>query len=447
MDLPKGADYIISILENSGYEAFAVGGCVRDFLLGKSCDDIDITTSATPQQMKQVFDADKIKYYETGIKHGTITALAFNQSFEVTTYRTDGEYTDNRHPENVCFVKSLKEDLSRRDFTINAMAYNKNSGVVDMFGAKQDLNNRIIKTVGNPNLRFNEDALRIMRAVRFASVLGFEIEEQTKKAIFDNKELLCNVSCERLYSELTKLLMGDNVFNVLVEYKEVIGVIIPELKYIFDIPQNTKWHIYDVWQHTAKAVEMSKKDIAIRYAMLFHDIGKAFTKTTDSNLTDHFKGHQKVSAYYAGQIFARLKAPKVVSERCMAVIPIHDIHIGKSDKNIKKWLNKIGEQALFDLIEVKRADKLAQNTELTLDEIENLKITKSTAQSIIASKEAYCIKDLNINGNDLIALGLKGREIGEMLTAVLDEVIEGNVNNDKQSIIKYVSAKRLSQPK
>lgn len=442
MNLPESALKIITILEKNGYEAYAVGGCVRDFILNKNCDDVDITTSATPDEMKSVFDSNSVKYYETGIKHGTLTALISNNSFEVTTFRTDGVYTDSRHPESVSFVRHINEDLSRRDFTINAMAYNDRVGIVDMFGGKDDLENRIIRTVGDPDKRFKEDALRIMRAIRFSSVLSFNIEEKTKKAIFENKELLKNVSYERIYDELSKLLMGDNVYNVLVEYNEVLAVVIPELEYIFNISQNTKWHIYDVWHHTAKSVEQSKKDLAIKYIMLFHDIGKAFTKTTDANGTDHFKGHQKVSGEYAQNIFRRLKAPNNITDRAMAVIPIHDIHIGRSRKNIKKWLSKIGEESLNDLIEVKKADKLAQNLELTAEEIENLKTTQKNMQEIIKAGEAFTVKDLAVNGRDLINLGFKGRQIGEMLDVLLDNVIEEKVKNEKNELLEYVKKAR-----
>lgn len=442
MKLPKSALNIISMLENGGYEAYAVGGCVRDFILNKKCDDIDITTSATPDEMKVIFDNNGVKYYETGILHGTLTALISNDSFEITTFRTDGRYFDSRHPESVRFVSDISEDLSRRDFTVNALAYNDRKGIVDMFGGKEDIKNRIIRTVGDPDKRFREDALRIIRAIRFSSVLSFDIEEKTKKAIFENKELLKNVSYERIYNELSKLLMGNNVYNVLVDYKEVIAVVIPELEYIFNIPQNTKWHIYDVWHHTAKSVEQSKKDLAIRYIMLFHDIGKAFTKTTDANGTDHFKGHQKVSGEYAVNIFSRLKAPNYITDRAMAVIPIHDIHIGRNKKNIKKWLSKIGKESLNDLIEVKKADKLAQNLELTKEEIENLNTTQKNIEEIIKAGEAFSVKDLSVNGNDLIKLGLKGREIGEMLGILLDNVIEEKVKNDKEELLEYVKKAR-----
>ena len=288
MTIFEKADYLIKIIENAGYEAYLVGGCVRDFFMNKPCDDIDITTSAKPIELEKILTENKIKYIETGLKHGTVTALIESDSFEITTYRTDGEYSDNRHPENVKFVSNIDDDLSRRDFTVNAIAFNPNKNeIVDLFGGKKDIENKVIKAVGNADVRFNEDALRIMRAVRFSSTLSFNIEEKTKTAIFKNKDLLKNVSKERLFSELSKLLMGDNVFSVLTEYKEVLAVIIPELIPTFTCKQNTVWHLYDVYTHTAKTVEQSQKKLSLRLTMLLHDLGKPQAKTTDDRVKDH----------------------------------------------------------------------------------------------------------------------------------------------------------------
>ncbi len=438
MIIPKKAKTLINIIEDAGYEAFAVGGCVRDFIMHRPCDDIDITTSAKPYEVEKVLIDNQIRFIETGLKHGTVTVLFDNDSFEVTTYRTDGTYNDSRHPENVAFVSDIKEDLSRRDFTINALAYNSDTGFVDLFGGRDDIDKKIIRAVGNPDKRFKEDALRIIRAIRFASVLSFDIEPITKKALFDNKDLLKNISAERIYTELSKLLLGDNVFNVLCEYKEILGVVIPELKPIFNISQNTKWHIYNVWEHTAKAVEQSPKDLALRYAMLLHDIGKAYTKTTDENGTDHFKGHQKVSADYSDIALKRLKTPNEIFNRVMAVVPIHDMHIGTDRKKIKKWLSKLGENTLRDLIAAKRSDKLAQNPEMTAQELENLVVTEKELDSIINDGEPFTVKDLAINGYDLISLGYTGKGIGDTLTLILDKVISGELDNNKEVILSYL---------
>lgn len=438
MRLSKNAEEIIVMLENSGYEAYAVGGCVRDFLMGRACDDVDITTSATPQQTEAVFSHNDVRFIETGLKHGTITAVTPGGNFEVTTYRTDGDYKDNRHPDAVEFVTDIKSDLSRRDFTVNAMAYSDKRGLVDLFGGQDDLNAKIIRAVGDPDKRFKEDALRIMRALRFSSVLSFEIEPETEKALFDNQELLKNVSSERVFSELSKLLLGDNVFNVLMKYREILAQIIPELRFIFNIPQNTKWHIYDVWEHTCKSVDVAPRDVALRLTMLLHDIGKAFSKTTDENGTDHFKGHQKISAVYAQKALERLKVSNEIYDRVMFLVPIHDMHIGTDSKKIKKWLSKAGESRLRDLIEVKRADKLAQNPIMTCEELSNLDITQSELDRIIEEGEPYSLKDLAVNGYDLIELGYSGAEIGEKLHILLEKVIDGSIKNEKQALLNYL---------
>lgn len=438
MRLSKNAEEIIVMLENSGYEAYAVGGCVRDFLMGRACDDVDITTSATPQQTEAVFSHNDVRFIETGLKHGTITAVTPGGNFEVTTYRTDGDYKDNRHPDAVEFVTDIKSDLSRRDFTVNAMAYSDKRGLVDLFGGQDDLNAKIIRAVGDPDKRFKEDALRIMRALRFSSVLSFEIEPETEKALFDNQELLKNVSSERVFSELSKLLLGDNVFNVLMKYREILAQVIPELRFIFNIPQNTKWHIYDVWEHTCKSVDVAPRDVALRLTMLLHDIGKAFSKTTDENGTDHFKGHQKISAVYAQKALERLKVSNEIYDRVMFLVPIHDMHIGTDRKKIKKWLSKAGESRLRDLIEVKRADKLAQNPIMTCEELSNLDITQSELDRIIEEGEPYSLKDLAVNGYDLIELGYSGAEIGEKLHILLEKVIDGSIKNEKQALLNYL---------
>lgn len=443
MRISSDAKKIIEILEQAGYEAFAVGGCVRDFLMGRPCDDMDITTSARPAEMEKILNDHHIKFIETGLKHGTITAVTDGGSFEITTYRTDGVYKDNRHPEHVEFVTDIKEDLSRRDFTINAMAYNDRVGIVDLFGGRDDLDKKIIRAVGDPDKRFKEDALRIMRAIRFASVLSFDIETQTKKAIFNNKDLLKNVSYERIFAELSKLLLGENVFDVLMEYREIIGVVIPELQAIFHIPQNTKWHIYDVWEHTCKSVEAAPKDLALRLTMLLHDIGKAYSKMTDENGTDHFKGHQKISAEYTKAVLKRLKVPNEIYDRVMFLVPIHDMHIGTDRKKIKKWLSKAGENGLRDLIEVKRADKLAQNPEMTERELSNLDVTQKELDRIIQEGEPFTVKALAVNGYDLISLGYRGTEIGEKLAFLLQKVIDGELENDKESLMTYLKQKEV----
>lgn len=444
MNLSDSSKKLINLIISNGYEAYAVGGCVRDFLMQRQCDDIDITTSAKPDELEKILSDNNIKFIETGIKHGTVTAVMDDGSvFEITTFRTEGVYSDSRHPENVTFVSDINDDLARRDFTINAIAFNDEKGFADPYNGQCDIELKIIRAVGDADARFKEDALRIMRAIRFASVLGFDIEEKTKKALFDNKELLKNISAERIYTELSKLLMGSNVYNVLVEYRDIIAVVIPELEPIFNVEQNTKWHIYDVWHHTAKSVEQAPNDLALRYTMLLHDIGKAYTKTTDENGTDHFKGHQIISGEHSFTALKRLKAPNEVLDRAMAVIPIHDMHIGIEDKKIKKWLSKLGENTLRDLIAVKRSDKLAQNPEMIAEELKRLDITEEKLNAIIAAGEPFEVKDLAVNGNDIMASGYKGREIGIVLNSILEKVIDGELKNDRESIISFLDGFKL----
>ena len=315
MDIPNNANLILKALCESGYEAYFVGGCVRDFLMNRPCNDFDITTSAQPLEIEEALSRKGIRYFETGLKHGTVTAVLDGEAFEITTYRTDGEYLDARHPENVVFVSDLSEDLSRRDFSINALAYNAKDGIVDKFGGIDDIKNGIIRTVGNPDKRFNEDALRIMRALRFASTLGFEIESETAVSVHKNAELLKNISAERIYSELMKLLLGVNCEKILLEFKDVIGVIIPELIPCFSCEQNTKWHLYDVYTHIVKSVECCENKDYLRLAVLLHDIGKPQCKTTDSKGVDHFFGHPQKSVEIASQVLRRLKVSREYKKR------------------------------------------------------------------------------------------------------------------------------------
>lgn len=436
--------FLIKIITSAGYEAYQVGGCVRDKIMGRELNDIDITTSATPAEIEKLLAENGVKYIETGLKHGTVTAVYDGSQFEITTYRTDGEYADSRHPESVEFVTNIGDDLARRDFTINALAHNPLTGeTIDLFGGKRDIENKIIKAVGEPDRRFKEDALRIMRAIRFASVLGFDIEPNTEKALFENKELLKNISSERIFTELSKLLLGAKVFDVLVKYKEIIAVILPELEPTFACEQNTVWHLYNVYEHTCKTVEKSPADLALRLTMLLHDIGKPAVKTTDENGVDHFKGHQKVSAELAAPALKRLKISNQLYDRIMLIIPIHDIHIGTNKKNVKKWLNRLGEQGLADLIEVKRADKLGQNPAMTAQELANLEITQRLMDEIIAAGEPFNVRDLKINGFDLMALGYSGREIGAQLDRLLAAVMENEVENEKSALIEYAKAAKL----
>lgn len=434
------AESLLNMLIEAGYKAYVVGGCVRDMLMGKECDDIDITTSATPIECEKVLRENSVKYIETGLKHGTVTAVIDGETFEITTFRTDGSYADSRHPDNVKFVLDVREDLARRDFTINAIAYNHHDGIIDPFSGQDDIKRKIIRAVGDPERRFEEDALRIMRGVRFASVLGFELEEKTKEAALKNRESLSKISGERIYGELKKLLLGDFVFDALNEYKEIIGEVIEPLKDTFNCVQYNPWHIYDVYTHIAKSVELAPKDSDIRLVMLLHDIGKPFCKTTDCNMVDHFYGHPAISRELAEKVLKKLKVSRSTFERVSLLIELHDCHIHANEPSIGHWLSRIGKERTFDLIDVKIADLAAHNLEKTESEIEELNETKEMLRSMIERGVPQSVNDLAVNGRDLMEAGFSGREIGEAQDWLLSKVYEG-VPNEKERLLDILKSK------
>ena len=341
IEIPDKPKRVINALMASGFEAYAVGGCVRNALMGLTPHDWDICTSAKPEEMLQVF-----KEYETldfGLKHGTLAVMVEGELFEVTTYRVDGVYSDNRHPESVTFTDNLTLDLSRRDFTCNAMAYNGTDGIIDPFGGAEDLKNNLLRCVGDPDRRFHEDALRILRALRFASAYGFKIEEATSKSVHSCAELLNNVAAERIRDELIGILIGKNALAILSDYRDVFAVFVPELIETFDFPQRTKHHVYDVWQHIVHSIAAVEQNDVLRMTMLLHDLGKPRACTTDKNGCNHFKGHQQISAELAEDILKRLRFPNDFSETCLKLILWHDVRYSGSKKQIKRLLQAIGE--------------------------------------------------------------------------------------------------------
>lgn len=435
MNLPVDVENLICLLNENGYKAYAVGGCVRDDLMNRAAGDVDITTSAKPEEVEKILSENSIKFVETGLKHGTVTAVIHHIPYEITTFRTDGEYKDSRRPESVMFVENIEDDLSRRDFTINAIAYNKYDGFVDAFGGMDDIKSKVIRCVGDADKRFKEDALRIMRAIRFSSVLGFEMEEKTKKAIFDNVQLLDNIAAERIYTELIKLLMGDHAEKVLLEFKEVIAQIIPEFKPCFACEQHSKWHLYDVYTHIVKSVALSPKKDYIRLAVLFHDIGKPQCKKTDEKGVDHFKGHPIVSADITRTVLKRLKVSKEIFNKVVTLVEIHDLHITQKPSNIKKWLRKLGEEFIFDFIDLKIADMASHNLNEAGHELNELKHIRKLTQKVIDSGEPYRICDLDINGHDLVELGYKGKDISTELENLI-KIVSGNPKcNTKEKLI------------
>lgn len=437
--MPSEVKEILDKLHKSGFEAFIIGGCVRDSLRSQSPKDYDITTSALPDEVKTVFSEYRI--FETGIKHGTVTVMVNTTPIEITTYRIDSEYSDNRHPDKIIFTKSLREDAARRDFTMNAIAYNNEIGLVDYFGGCNDIKNGIIRCVGDPDKRFNEDALRIIRALRFASVLNFKIEKNTQTSIFNNKELLMNVSVERISSELLKLLCGCNAKQIIMEYVDVLGVVIPELLPMKGFEQKNYHHIYDVLEHTATAVESIEPSPTLRLAALFHDVGKPPCFFIGNDGLGHFYGHSRVSADMTNEILKRLNFDNAT--RCLTVtlVKAHDVQIEKTEKSVKRALNKYTPDVFFKLIKLKRADNSAQNPEFfyrkkDYDELESI------ANKIINEKQCFCMRDLAINGKDLINCGIEpGPKMGKILCHLLDMVISGKLENSKDILIEYAKKK------
>ena len=438
IEIPSGANEIIHSLQNNGYEAFLVGGCVRDSILNRPIHDYDITTSATPDEMMEVFKDKRI--IETGLQHGTITILIDGEAYECTTYRIDGNYSDSRRPDSVTFTQSLEEDLKRRDFTINAMAYNDEVGLVDPFNGMEDIKYHKIRCVGRAKDRFSEDALRILRAIRFASQLGFVLEPDTDWNISKMYKNLENISIERINSEFCKIAASSDFCVQMVLYHEVFSLFIPEIKNMFGFQQNNPYHIYDVWNHTVHAIEYCESDdLVTRLSVFFHDIGKPHCYQDSEDGIRHFKGHGRVSADMTDKIMKRLRFDNDTREKVVELVYYHDATFEVGKKYIKRWLNKIGEEQFRRLLNVRRADIKAQayiEQESRLQKIDNIEYI---LEKVLQKDECFSLKDLAVNGKDLIEIGYKpGKEIGNTLNCLLQLVIEGVYPNEKDELLKYV---------
>ncbi len=432
VQLPDYVKTALGTLEKAGFEGFVVGGCVRDIHLGKSPDDWDITTNATPDEMLSVFGSFRV--IPTGIKHGTVTVVVDGHNLEVTTYRVDGEYNDNRRPENVTFTRNISEDLARRDFTMNALAYNEVSGLIDLYGGLDDLKNGVIRCVGDPDKRFEEDALRIIRALRFSSVLGFEIEEKTRQSIFKHADRLMAISAERVSVELLKLLCGENVTRILIDYRDVFAVIIPELKKTFDFDQNNKHHIYTVYDHMAYSVGFAAREPDIRLALLLHDIGKPDTYFTDDAGVGHFYGHGDVSAKISLPILSRLRLSRDMTDTVHALVKYHDYPIEPTRKIVRRRLRKFGGPMLRKLMQVKVGDSLAHNPVYS-DRTKEIDEINTLIDSVINDGECFDMKSLAIKGGDLQGLGIAaGPNLGSVLNTLLSEVVDGKLDNEFEDL-------------
>lgn len=433
MDMPKNVDIAINLLQSAGFEAYAVGGCVRDSLLGKTPNDWDITTSAKPEDMKSVF-AD-FHCIDTGIKHGTVTVVIDGEPLEITTFRLDGEYEDNRHPKSVTFTSNLGADLGRRDFTVNAMAYSKKTGTVDLFGGQNDLKNKIIRCVGDPDRRFNEDALRILRALRFASALDFEIEEKTAQSLLKNRALLGNISEERIAKELLKLVCGKGAKRILTDFAPVLFEILPELQPMYKNSHDNPHHCYDIYEHTLIAVESIDPEPTLRFAMLLHDCGKPAVKKFDENSVAHFYGHQRISAEISAQILARLKVSNKFRDEILLLVSNHDRwELYENTEKMPRYLSKFGLDGVLKLLKVMRADVLAQSPEYRyrLDQIAD---AEEIAKNLAAQKPCLSLSELQINGRTLMDIGIpQGRKLGAVLAQLLDEVIDGVTKNTQEAL-------------
>lgn len=434
MNLPQNVLLIINELENRGFSAYAVGGCVRDSLLGLSPEDWDIATSATPEQVKEIFP----KTFDTGLKHGTVSVLIDGEIFEVTTFRKDGLYKDNRHPESITFSTSIEEDLARRDFTVNAMAYNEKDGLIDCFGGVEDLQNKVIRCVGDPDTRFSEDALRILRAVRFSAQKGFEIEEKTRVSIEKNANLVKNLSVERIVSELTKILLS-NPEKIKELYR--LGVLkhtLPELCLCFETEQNIKWHIYDVGTHSVEVVKNLPKKAYLRFAGMMHDWGKPYTKGKNAEGEDTFRNHAQKSVSLAEDFLNRYKFSNADKDKILRLVKYHDREIIPEKKHVKRAIAAVGDDIFMDLIHLKRADCLSQNVVLTAPRMDYLETLEEIYEKIKENNEPFSVKNLKINGNNLKALGFQGKEIGEKLNFLLEKVMDNPDLNEKETLINII---------
>ena len=440
IEIPQSARTILDLLEAAGHEAYVVGGCVRDALMGRTPNDWDITTSARPEQTKAVAADAGFKTIDTGIKHGTVTVIVDHEPFEVTTYRADGSYSDGRHPDSIEFLDRIDGDLARRDFTINAMAYNPSRGLVDRFGGQADLEAGILRAVGDPRERFTEDALRIVRGLRFAAQLGFAIEPETSDAMHELRSLLDNIAVERTWVEFRGLLEGSYAVDVLRAYNDVIFAIIPELEPEFEFDQRNPFHRYDVWEHTLHALEAAPTDMeaTLRFALLLHDIGKPHCLTIDEEGKGHAYGHEKVGEPIAAEVCRRLKLSRSEREAVTQLVRHHMFSIPDTPKAMRRFLLKHGPERARDLFAIRRCDKSGIGRGQMVDSPMSIAFAKAEKlmDEQLNAEPVFDIKDLAINGSDLIALGMEpGPVIGHVLQVLLNEVVDGDVLNEREALI------------
>lgn len=435
IDMPPNANVIIHALQDAGYKAYIVGGCVRDSLMNRVPHDWDICTSARPEQMLEVFKDHRV--IETGLQHGTVTVVIDGEQYECTSFRIDGVYSDNRRPDSVTFIDDLTEDLRRRDFTINAMAYNDEEGLIDPFDGMGDIKHGIIRCVGNAADRFNEDALRILRAIRFAAQLDFAIENNTSSELCRQRKSLANISAERITNELNKIVISDRFAGMLIKYLDIFEQFIPELEDMNNFPQNNPHHIYDVLIHTFYTVISCQNDLILRLAALFHDIGKPHSYQDEADGIRHFVGHNIVGADMTDKIMRRLKYDNNTRNAVVQLVLYHDSSFIAKPSAVKRWLNKVGEIQLKRLIDLRRADIEGQRVFYDREKMRKIDDFANVLNQVLEEQQCFSLKDLAINGDDLIALGfVPGKKLGEVLTGLLNSVTDDALPNDKETLLK-----------
>ena len=434
LDIPSPARYVLEQLHTAGFAAYVVGGCVRDSLLGRTPGDWDITTAARPEQVHEALVG--ITVLDTGLQHGTVTAVLDGMRLEITTFRTEGTYSDHRRPDSVSFAETIEEDLSRRDFTVNAMAFSPQRGLIDPFGGQIDLQNGILRAVGDPKKRFGEDALRILRGLRFAARLEFAIHPDTAAAMEAQKHLLNALARERVQAELLPLLCAPGAIKVLRQYREIFAVILPEIVPMFDFDQQNKHHLYDVWEHTLHTLEHIAPDPCLRLVMLLHDCGKPARFSIDFRGDGHFYGHAAESARMAHSALTRLRCSKELTDRVVRLIGYHDHDILNSRKSLLRWLGKLGEEDLRALLHIKIADNLGQHPKYL--RVERFREILASLDALLAERPCFDRSGLALRGSDLLALGYRGAAIGQALDGLVAAVIDGKVENEKQALLRLL---------
>ena len=433
ISVPAAVRELLRRLEAAGFEAWCVGGAVRDALLGRTAGDWDVTTSAPPEAVLSLFAPRALP---TGLQHGTVTVKTEAAGVEVTTFRRDGAYLDSRHPDHVEFTGSLREDLARRDFTVNAMAVNLRGELADPFGGRADLEAGVLRAVGSPDERFREDALRILRGLRFAARLGFVLEPDTGRAVRRSAPLLARIAPERIRTELTGTLCGAHVLPVLLDYPDVLGVPVPEILPCVGFDQRSRYHCWDVWEHTARSVAAAPPGPLLRWTMLLHDLGKPDCFTVDGAGQGHFYGHWRRSAALASDILDRLRFDNQSRRTILTLVERHDCELPPGEKSVRRNLNRYGEETLRLLLEVKRADNLAQ-AEAYRDRQSLIRRWEEQLDAALLEGACFSLRQLAVRGGDLTALGLEGPAVGRALQALLDQVMDGKLPNEREILLEF----------